>query len=148
MAVTAAWYGKAFLSAFNKETDWDTNAIKMMLTTSAYTPDQDAHQYKSDVTNEVAGTGYTAGGAALTSVTIGYTAATNVIKFNSAAVSWSTATITARYAVIYDSTPASDATRPLYGYQNFGADVSSTAGTFTVTPNAAGWFTITVGAEG
>ena len=48
-------------------------------------------------------------------------------------VSWTTSTITARFAIIYDSTPASDATRPLIGYQDFGADVISSAGTFSVT---------------
>ena len=64
MAVTAAWYGKAMLSILNKEVDLDTDTLKVMLCTSTYTPNQDTHQYKSDVTNEVSGTGYTATGLA------------------------------------------------------------------------------------
>ncbi|QIP43989.1 hypothetical protein G9444_6746 (plasmid) [Rhodococcus erythropolis] len=38
MAVTAKLYGLALQSAFNKEIDWDTDVIKVMLCTSAYTP--------------------------------------------------------------------------------------------------------------
>lgn len=48
------------------------------------------------------------------------------------------ATITARYGVIYDSSPASDATRPLIALIDFGADMSSTAGPFNVTFDAQG----------
>lgn len=147
MAVTAAWYGKAFLSLLNKEADIDSDVLKVMLCTSSYTPDQDTHQYKSSVTDEVTGTGYSAGGATLANVTVTYTGATNVIKIDADDTSWATSTITARYAVIYDSTPSTDATRPLLGYQNFGSDVISTAGTFLITWNASGLFTITVGAE-
>jgi hypothetical protein len=144
MAVSAKFYGKAFLSAFNKEIDLDTDVIKVMLCTSTYAPDQDAHQYKSSVTNEVTGTGYTAGGATLTSPAVTYTGATNVFMFDGADTSWAASTITARYAVIYDSSPATDATRPLIAYVDFGADVSSTAATFTITWDAAGIATVTV----
>ena len=143
MAVTAKMYGLALQSAFNKEIDWDSDAIKVMLCTSAYVPDQDAHRYKSSVTNEVTGTGYTAGGATLTSPTFTYTAATNVLMLDAADTSWASSTITARYAVIYDSTPATDATRPLIGYVDFGADVVSSAGTFSITWDSAGIFTLT-----
>jgi hypothetical protein len=143
MAVSAKLYGLALQSAFNKEIDWDSDAIKVMLCTSAYVPDQDTHRYKSSVTNEVTGTGYTAGGAALTSPTFTYTAATNVLMLDAADTSWSGATITARYAVIYDSTPSTDATRPLIAYVDFGADVTSTNSTFQITWDAAGIVSIT-----
>lgn len=144
MAVTAKLYGKFVSSLANKEIDLDTDALKVMLCTNLYAPDQDTHQYKSSVTNEVTGTGYTAGGAALATVTVSYTGATNVFMLDAADTSWAASTITARYAVIYDSSPATDATRPLIGYVDFGADVSSTAAAFTITWDAAGIFTITV----
>ena len=144
MAVTGFWYGNAFKSAFNKEIDLDTDVLKVMLCTSAYTPNQDTHQYKSSITGEVVGTGYTAGGATLTSPTVVYTAGTNTFVLDAADVSWPTSTITARYAVIYDSSPASDATRPLIAYVDFGADVVSTAGTFSITWDAAGICAVTV----
>jgi hypothetical protein len=138
MAVTAKIYGLAHKSAWNKEIDFDSDTIKVMLCTSAYTPDQDAHQYKSSVTNEVTGTGYTAGGATLTSPTVTYNAGTNTLTLDGADTSWASSTITARYAVIYDATPASDATRPLIAYTDFGSDVTSTAGSFAITWDAAG----------
>ena len=144
MAVTAKIFGKFFLSALNKELDLDTDTIKAMLVTSSWTPDQDSHQYKSDVTNEVVGTGYTATGQALTGVAVTYSAGTNTIKIDANDPSWPTSTLTARYLVYYVSTPATDATRPLISYVDFGADVTTTSGTFTDTIDAAGIMTITV----
>lgn len=144
MAVTAFLYGLAITSLANKEMDLDTDALKVMLCTSAYTPNQDTHRYKSDVTNEITGTGYTAGGATLTSVVAAYATGTNTFSLDAADTTWSASTLTARYAVIYDSSPGSDATRPLLGYIDFGADVSTLAAPFTITWNAAGIFTITV----
>lgn len=142
MAVSAKMFGNCLLKALNKEIDYDTDTIKVMLCTSAYTPDQDAHIYKSSVTNEVTGTGYTAGGATLASKTITYTGASNTITLDAADVTWSSSTITARYAVIYDST-GTDATSALIAYVDFGADVSSSGGNFTITWDAAGIATIT-----
>lgn len=114
-----------------------------MLCTSAYTPDQDTHQYKSSVTNEASGTGYTAGGATLATATLAYTTGTNTLVLDAVDSAWTGSTITARYAVIYDSSPGTDATRPLIAYVDFGADVSTTAGTFTITWDAAGMITVT-----
>jgi hypothetical protein len=145
MSVSGLWYGKAFLSLLNKEVDVDTDTLKCMLTTSTYTPDQDAHQYKSSVTNEVSATGYTAAGQALTSVTVTYTGATNVLMIDCADPSWTiTGSLTARNAVFYDSSPATDATRPLLVYQASSVDITATDGTFTVVINASGLATITV----
>lgn len=143
MAVTAKLYGKALQSVFNKEIDWDTDVIKVMLCTSAYTPDQDTHQYKSSVTNEASGTGYVAGGATLATSAPSYTAGTNTLVLDAVDTAWTGSTITARYAVIYNSSPGTDATRPLIAYVDFGADVSTTAGTFTITWDAAGIVTLT-----
>lgn len=49
--------------------DLDTDTIKVMIVTNAYTPSQ-AHAFKSDITNEVSGTNYTAGGTAIAGVTL------------------------------------------------------------------------------
>jgi hypothetical protein len=143
MAVTAFMYGNALLKALNAEVDWDTHVIKCMLTTVTYVPDQDAHIYKNQVTNEVTGTNYVAGGATLGNKTIGYTAGTNVIKLSADPVSWANSTITARRAVIYDDAGATDAQKVLLGYVDFGADMSSNNGTFQITWDGAGIFTIT-----
>lgn len=145
MAVTAFFYGNAFVSAFNKEIDFNTDTIKVMLLDNTHTPDQDAHNYLDDVVaDEVSGTGYTAGGATLTTATLTYTAGTNVFKLDGDDVSWPSSTITARYAVVYDSSPGTDATRPLICYADFGADVSSSDGAFSITWDAAGIATVTI----
>lgn len=144
MAVTANLYGQFPLSALSSQANLTADTIKVMLCTSTYTPNQDTHRYKSSVTNEVTGTGYTAGGATLASKTLAYDAGTNVTTFDAADVTWAASTITARYAVIYDDTPATAATKPLIAYVDFDADESSSAGDFTITWDAAGITTFTV----
>lgn len=138
-------YGQFVQQAFNKEIDWDSDTIKVALVTNAYTPDQDAHNYFDDVVaNEVTGTGYTAGGNTLANKTNTYDSATNVIKLDADDTTWASSTITARYAVIYDATPATNATRPLIGYVDFGSDQSSSNGNFTITWDSTGIVRVTV----
>lgn len=138
-------YGNVVKAAFNKEIDWDTDTIKVALVTSAYTPNQDVHDYWDDVSaNEAAGTGYTAGGSTLTGKTITYDAGTNVLKLDGADVTWASSTITARYAVIYDDSPATAATKPLIGYFDFVTDQSSSNGDFTIQWDSTGIARVTV----
>ncbi|MGC5027072.1 hypothetical protein ACLQ3K_20175 [Tsukamurella sp. DT100] len=145
----AKYYGLYFKSLSEAKINLAADTIKVMLCTSAYTPDQDTHQFKSSVTNEVSGTGYTAGGATITGVSVSYNASTNVLSFDGGDVSWSPATLIGanapRYAVIYDSTPATDATRPLIGYINFETDdYAPNGGTLTIQWNAGGIGSVTV----
>lgn len=113
--------------------DFDTDTFKAMLVTSAYTPDVDAHDYRNDVTNEVAGTGYTAGGAA-TAVTVTQDNANNRVSIAFANITWSAATITAaRGAVIYKSRGGASSADELVAYVDFGADKSSSGGDFVLT---------------
>lgn len=144
MAVTSFIYGNYFAKSANKEIDLDeATKIKCSLHTSTYTPNQDTHDYWNDATNEITGTGYTAGGEQLTSLAPSYTGATNVFAFDAADVSWVSATFTARYAVVYYSTGTSS-TSPLIMYVDFGADQAVSSGTFTLQWNTAGLFTVTV----
>jgi hypothetical protein len=137
-------YGNALKAAFNKEIDFDSDTIKVMLLNSAYTPNQDSHDYLDDVVaNEVTGTGYTAGGAALASKTVTYDAATNTVKFDAADVTWTASTITARYAVVYDDAGATNATKPLLAYFDFTTDRASSNGEFVVRWGADGIFSAT-----
>lgn len=117
--------------------DLDTDTIKVALVTSTYTPDQDAHVFFSSVTNEVVGTGYTAGGSALAGKAVTQDNIDNEGVFDANDVSWTTATITARAAVLYKDT-GTGSTSPLICYIDFGADKVSTAGTFTIAWNAEG----------
>jgi hypothetical protein len=137
-------YGNALKAAFNKEIDWDSDTIKVMLLTSAYTPNQDSHDYLDDVVgNEVTGTGYTAGGKALTSKTNVYDAATNTVKFDADDVTWASSTITARYAVVYDDSGATNGQKALIAYFDFTTDRASSNGEFVVRWGADGVFSAT-----
>jgi hypothetical protein len=138
-------YGSFILKALNKEVDWDSDTIKVALVSSSYTPNQDTHDYWDDVVaNEISGTGYTAGGQALASKTITYDSASNVITLDAADTVWSSATVTARYAVIYDDAGATNSQKVLIGYLDFGSDQSSTNAAFTITWDATGIARITV----
>lgn len=138
-------YGNFLKQALNKEIDWDSDTIKVALLSSSYTPNQDTHDYYDDVSAyEVSGTGYTTGGITLASKTSTYDGANNVIILDAADVTWSSSTITARYAVVYDDSGASAGTKALVGYIDFGSDQSSTNGNFTITWDSTGIVRITV----
>ena len=117
--------------------DLDTDTIKVALVTSTYTPDQDVHDFFDDITNEVTGTGYTAGGATLANKAVTADNTDNEGVFDADDVSWTTSTITARGAVLYKSTGVAS-TSPLIAYLDFTTDKVSTAGTFTIAWNAEG----------
>lgn len=104
--------------------DLDTDVIKIALYTSAASLDATTTVYSTS--NEVVGVGYTAGGNTLASPTISTSGTTAYVDF--ADSSWTTATITARGALIYNSSKANRAVAVL----DFGSDKTSTAGTFTV----------------
>ena len=101
------------------------NAFKLALYTSSATLGESTTAYTSS--NEVANSGtYSAGGGALTNVTPTSTGTTAFTDFSD--VSFTSATITARGALIYNSTNSNKAVCVL----DFGGDKTSTSGTFTV----------------
>lgn len=143
MAVTAYVYANALKNVWARaqNIDFDTNTIKVMLTTSSYTPNQDTHSDKADVTNEISGTGYTAGGATLGSKAVNLSA--NVLSLDAADTTWTSASFTARRAVVYDDSGATDANKALLCWVDFGQDEIVSSGTFTIAWNAAGILTDT-----
>jgi len=125
-------YNSAIDDMARNNIDFDTNTFKAMLVTSSYTPNKDTHDKRDDVTNEVAATGgYTAGGVT-TVCTVTKDTANDRVTLQFAAVSWATSTITARALVIYKSLGGASSADALVAYNDFGSDVSSTAGTFSV----------------
>lgn len=126
-------YNNALLNEAKGLIDFDTDTFKVMLVTSAYTPDKDTHAYRSSVTNEVTGTGYTAGGASAGSCTVTLDTTNDRIDITLAGASWPTSTITARGAVYYKSRGGASSADELVAYIDFGADIASTSGTFSLT---------------
>jgi hypothetical protein len=129
MAIT-----QAICSSFKQELlggthDLDTDTLKMALYTSSATLDASTTAYSA--TNEISGTGYSAGGQTLTSVTISLSGTTAFIDI--ADTDWTSATFTARGGLIYNSSKSDKAICVI----DFGGDQTVTAGTFRVQwPNA------------
>jgi hypothetical protein len=118
--------------------DFDTDTIKVMLTTSTYVPSATGHAAKNSVTNEVTGTGYTAGGATLGTPTVVDSSGT--ITFDAADTTWTQNAggfANARYAVIYKDTGTA-ATSTLIGWVDFVSDKGNVAGDLTLQWNASG----------
>ena len=111
--------------------DFDTDTFKVMLVSSAYSPNKDTDLKRSAVTNEVSGTGYTAGGVT-SACTVTKDTANDRVTLSFAAVNWASSTITARAAVIYKSRGGLASADELVCYVDFGADVSSSSATFSL----------------
>ena len=129
MAITQAMatsFKKELLEAKHNFLASGGNSFKLALYTSSATMTAATTAYSTN--QEASGTNYTAGGAALTNVnptTSGTTAFTDF-----ADLTFGTATITARGCMIYNDTASGD---PAVAVFDFGADKTSTAGSFTIT---------------
>lgn len=129
MAITQAMCTSFKVQLLAGDHDFDTDTFKIALYTSSATLDASTTAYSA--TNEASGTGYTAGGNSLTAVAPTSSGTTAYVDF--ADTTWSSSTITARGALIYNSSKANKAVAVI----DFGADKSSTAGDFTVQFPAA-----------
>jgi hypothetical protein len=121
--------------------DMDNHTFNCLLLTDAYTPDAtdallaDLGQIGPPAisTIEASGAGYTTRGQILTTVT--WNEAAGTVTFDADNPSWTSATFTCRYAVIFDDTAAGD---PLVCLYDFGSDQSVSNGTFTIQWNNSG----------
>ena len=133
MAITQAMctsFKQELLTGTHNFTNSTGDTFKIALYTSSATLGASTTAYSA--TNEVSGTGYTATGETLTNVTPTTSGTSGITDFSD--VSWTTSTITANGALIYNSTASNAAVVVLA----FGSDKSSSGGTFTVSfPTAA-----------
>ena len=122
------------------EIDASSDTIKVMLVTSAYTPNQQAHRYLSSVTGEAEGIGYTAGGQELENTIV--TANGLSVTVDADDTAWESSTVSGRYLVLYveKDTPAES---PLISCVDFEETVSTTSGTFQSVWNSLGILTLT-----
>jgi hypothetical protein len=143
VAIQAKWYGAGFEAVFNKEIDWDTDAINVALVGAGYTPNQDTHtDYVTDVEpHELAtGGGYTHGGQALANKSAVFNDGTNVMRLDADDSVWGpVSTITAAFAVIYHV-----ASGTLLAYTDFGGLFASAGSPFTLQWSADGVLRVTV----
>ena len=135
MAITQAMctsFKKELLEAKHNFLNSGGNTFKIALYTSSATMSAATTAYSS--TNEVSGTNYTAKGNTLTRVdpSIPGSGTTAITDF--ADTSWTTATITARGALIFNEDTSGDTSVLVL---DFGADKTATAGTFSIAFPAA-----------
>jgi hypothetical protein len=130
MAITQAMCTSFKSECLQEGHQMATDTIKIALFTSSATLGATTTAYST--TNEISGTGYTAGGVALTSQTVATSGTT--AYFDAADPSWTSASFTANGAVIYNSTNSDKAIAVLA----FGGDFTVAGGTFTIVFPAAG----------
>jgi hypothetical protein len=124
MAITQAMCSSFKTEVFGGIHDLDTDVLKLALYTSAATLDATTTAYAAS--DEVVAAGYTAGGQDLTGAVISLDGTTAIVDFND--VVWPNITLTARGALIYNSSKANRAVAVL----DFGSDKSSTDGDFVI----------------
>lgn len=124
MAITQAMVSSFKQQVLQGTHALDVDTIKMALYTSSATLGASTTVYSA--TNEVTGTGYVAGGNTLAGASVTLDGTTGICTFSNS--TWTTSTITARGALIYNSSKSNKAIAVL----DFGADKTSTSGSFTV----------------
>jgi hypothetical protein len=124
MAITSAVCNSFKQEVLGAIHDLDTDTIKIALYTSSASLDATTTAYTTS--NEIVASGYTAGGNTLSGAVISLDSSTAIVDFSD--TTWSAATITARGALIYNSSKSNKAIAVI----DFGADKISTNGDFTV----------------
>lgn len=144
-------YGKFLESLFNGLINFQQDPMFVMLTNNLYVPNQDTHQFKSDVANEINGSGYFEGGQAVTDLLALYqvqgTTKQLVVTGGDLvwpAVSWSGSNSPA-FAVAYMNSPVDETQQPLVGYWDFGGTQSPADQAFYINwPTGNIIFTMTI----
>ncbi len=124
MAITQAMVSSFKQQVLQGTHALDVDTIKIALYTSSATLSAATTVYSA--TNEVSGTGYVAGGNTLAGASVTLDGTTGICTFSNS--TWATSSITARGALIYNSSKSNKAIAVL----DFGADKTSTSGSFTV----------------
>jgi hypothetical protein len=110
--------------------DFDTDTFRRSLHTSAYSENKDTHDFFDDATNEVTGTGYTAGGAVV-AATVTLDTANDRLDISFASGTWPSSTITARKSVVRKARGGAASADELIFVNDFGSDVVTSSGTLT-----------------
>lgn len=130
MAITQAMCTSFKAEILDEQHDLAADTLKIALYTSSASLDASTTAYTTS--NEISGTGYSAGGETLTSTTVSTTGTTAF--FDADDPTWTSASFTARGALIYNSTNGDKAIAVL----NFGGDFTVSSGTFRIVFPAAG----------
>lgn len=134
--MTQAFQFSSFLAS-DVAANWLAHALMASLHSSAMIPDQDAMAFFDDLTDEVSGAGYSAGGVALTTPTKVQTA--NVWVLGCDPITFSAITVPDfQYVLLYDFQTGVAATSPLIGWVDLGSAQSRVAADFVLTIPSSG----------
>jgi hypothetical protein len=132
-------YGSCVRDILTGDIDFDTHTFKALLVGSTYDAvsdetKKDSHAFRSDVTNEITGTGYTAGGNSCTATVGSLDTTNNRVEVTFSVTNWTSATITSAYGLVIYRNVGTAGTDRLVCYVAFSnAPVSCTNGTFSVS---------------
>ena len=113
--------------------NFDSDTFYAMLVTATYTPNKDAHDFRDDVTNEISGAGYTAGGKEIPVTVEALDTATDYIDVTFGPVDWTGLTASdIRQAVIYKRRGGASSADELIYCHDFDADTDIVAGTLEI----------------
>lgn len=131
-------YLEGMAQAWEGTLDWDAagTTIKVALVTSSYTYNPD-HNFFDDITNELSGTGYTAGGVAIGSKAVSRDTTNDRIELDAADAAWTALNAgTIAAAIIYKDTGVAG-TSPLIAFIDL-TDTVTNGGNITIEWNAEG----------
>jgi hypothetical protein len=121
-------YNSLMYDGLTGAVDIDTDTFRMILVTSAYSPSK-SHSKRNQITNEVTGTGYTAGGKVVVP-TIALNNTTNRAIITIPQATWTASTITARGAVVCKWRGGASSADELLCYVDFLQDIVTSNQTF------------------
>ncbi len=124
-------YNSAKLLILQGAFDFANDEFKVALVNAGYLGDRDAHEVFADISNEVSGTNYTAGGKILDNIALTRDDANDRAVLDADNLVWPVASFTARAAVLYHNT-GSSATSPLLAYIDFEEDLEAAGEDFTL----------------
>jgi len=140
MADASHFYGKFAMHAFDGSADLNAGTLVALLLTSAYTFDQDAHEYISNLTGELTDASYHR--VTLSGVTFAYDGSTNTVKFTCTPFTFPLLNGTWRHIVFAIST-GTDSTSPLVKCTTHDVDKVSSGADVMITPHINGLGTAT-----
>jgi hypothetical protein len=125
-------FDSAGYDAFAGNIDFGADSFKAMLVDNTYNPSKVTHQKRSDVTGEISGTGYSAGGNAIT-VSVSNVTSLNQAQLGFGSVSWTSSSITAYGMVIYKSRGGAASADNLVAYVTLSPVPTTSGGTLAVS---------------
>lgn len=133
--MTSLIYDSCLYKVFRSMIHFDTDSFKVLLVSSDYIPDKKIHAKRSDIYGEIFPVnGYTRGGVSI-NVSTKLNTDKDQIDISLGNATWTSATITASGAVYYRNSEGLSSSDDLVCFIQFNNEVSSTNGSFTITPS-------------